>query len=189
MKEEYNQNKIYKNSNPSNILDFIGKQLPNNNTQIMNSPLLNYTRKKGSIYKKQKFESNTSPRMTMLNTVFEKFKKDEETSSFDSKDDNNSIKRNENTFKPYRSVNVNFKLNNNNVNRRISDSSKILYNNKSSKKKIKNKYYSSISWVNDNNIDKYNTYNNDKYSPNEMAMSFRSSFDEDKSEFFLKKKE
>ena len=189
MKEEYNQNKIYKNSNPSNILDFIGKQLPNNNTQIMNSPLLNYTRKKGSIYKKQKFESNTSPRMTMLNTVFEKFKKDEETSSFDSKDDNNSIKRNENTFKPYRSVKVNFKLNNNNVNRRISDSSKILYNNKSFKKKIKNKYYSSISWVNDNNIDKYNTYNNDKYSPNEMARSFRSSFDEDKSEFFLNKKE
>ena len=69
MKEEYNQNKIYKNSNPSSILDFIGKQLPNNNTQIMNSPLLNYTRKKGSIYKKQKFESNTSPRMTMLNNL------------------------------------------------------------------------------------------------------------------------
>ncbi len=138
MKEEYNLNKIYKNSNPSSILDFVGKHLPNNNMQIMNSPLLNYTRKKGSIHTKQKLESNTSPRMTILNTVFEKFKKDEESSSFDSKEDNNSIKRNENTFKPYRSVNVNFKLNNNNVNRRISDSSNILYNYKSHKKKLKN---------------------------------------------------
>ena len=53
MKKEYNQNKIYKNSNPSSILDFIGKQLPNNNTQIMNSPLLNYTRKK-EVYIKNK---------------------------------------------------------------------------------------------------------------------------------------
>jgi len=191
MKEEYNQNKIYKNLNPSSILDFVGKHLPSNNAQIMNFPLLNYTRKAGSFYTKQKFESNTSPRMTMLNTVFEKFKKDEVSSSLDSslKEGDNSIKRNENTFKPYRSVNVNFKLNNNNINRRISDSSNILYNYKSYKKILKNKYYPNISWINENNIEKYNAFTNDKYSSNEMSMSFRSSFDEDKSEFFLNKKE
>jgi len=193
MKEESNKFKIYKNLNPSSILDYVGGgHLPKNSTQAINPHLINFARKRSSIYTQNKFDSKgTSPKVTMLNTVFEKIKKNEESSSHDSNDsdDNNSIKSHKNSLKQYKSVNMNYKLSNTNINTQIYRSTNKIYNYKLNKKLFKKNYYANASWVNDNNPEKYNSFMNDIYSSKDMSRSFKSSIDEDKSEFFLNKKE
>lgn len=193
MKEESNKFKIYKNLNPSSILDYVGGgHLPTNSIQAINSHLIPFPRNRGNIYSQNKFDSKgASPRVTTLNTVFEKIKKNEESSSLDSSDseNNNSIKSHKNSLKQYNSVNINYKLSNTNNSSQIYSSTNIIYNYKLNKKMLKKKYNENISWANDNNPEKKNTFYGDIYSSKDMSRSFKSSIDEDKSEFFLNKKE
>lgn len=191
MKEENNKYKIYKNLNPSSILDYVGGHLPKNTTQAINPHLINFARKRNIIYPQNKFDSKGTSPKTTLNTVFEKFKKDEESSSIDSNDreDNNSTKSHKNTVKQYKSVNMNYTFSNTNINKQIYGSTNKIYKYKSNKKILKKKFYPNITWTNDNNTEKYNTYISDIYSSKEMSRSFRSSIDEDKSEFFLNQKD
>ncbi len=193
MKEESNKYQIYKNINPSSILDYVGGgHLPKNNTQAINPHILNFASKRGSIYTQKKFDSKgTSPKVKTLNTIFERIKKNEESSSPDSNDseDNNSIKSHKNALKQFKSVNMNYKLSNTNISSQIYGSTNKIYNYKLNKKMFKKNYYANISWANDNNPEKYNTFISDIYSSKDMSRSFKSSIDEDKSEFFLNKKE
>ena len=193
MKEESNKFQIYKNLNPSSILEYVGGgHLPKNSPQLINPHLINFSRKRSNIYTQNKYDSKgTSPKVTILNTVFEKIKKNEESSSPDSSDskDNNSIKSHKNILKQNKSVNVNYKLSNTNISSQICRSTNKIYNYKLNIKKFKKNYHLDVSWVNDNNPEKYSTFTNDIYSSKDLSRSFKSSIDEDKSEFFLNKKE
>ena len=189
MKEEFEKKKIYKNVIPSSIIDYVGGNSPRKS----NPHLLNLTRKRSSYYVNSKYDSkNNSPKITHLKPVKEIFKTDEE-SSIDSKDkeDNISIKSHKHLLKVYKSVNLNYKISNNNMNNnRIYGSSNKIYNYKTYNNILGNKYYmNNISKGNDNKTDIYNTFEGDIYSHKDLSRSFISSLEGDKNEFFLNKLE
>ena len=185
MKEELIPKKIYKNVIPSNILEYVGGNTHRkNNSSLITSQFYNYSIKRNSLLKNSK---DTSQITIPLNPVIENFKKDEESSSSDSNNSNgnNSIKSHE-ILKQYKSVNINYRVSNSNLNKKVNSNKNIysstnrLYNYKSNKK-ILDKYY--INFVNENKVEKYNNYQDDIYS--RMSKSFKSSKDEERSEFYL----
>lgn len=88
MKEESEQNKIYKNANPTNILNFVGS---NQSAVIANSPIIKSRKfkRRFSLFSnsKKNIKYTTSTKLIHLNPVLEKYEKNED-SSFES---NNKI--------------------------------------------------------------------------------------------------
>ena len=187
--KEFGHYKIYKNANPSSIIDYVGGNLPRKGSLPIKSHLMTYQRNRPNIFPKPTIESKgTSPKITLLNPVIERYITDEESSSFDSKKtkDNIPLKSYKNLFRQYKSVNTNFQFSNNSINNRIYNSSNKIYNYKLSKKSIRNnKYLSSSSWANDKNLGNYNSpFTDEDDSKNNLSLS-KSSIDEEKSEFNL----
>ena len=188
--------KIYKNGNSSSIIDYIeNNPSTNDNVQPINSHMIKYSRKRRRLYNQPKYESKiNSPKVTQLNTVFEKIIKDEESSSFDSKinEEFNPTKSHKNLLNKYQNLNINNQFTNNNINyyNKIYSSSNKIYNYKNyklNKNNIGNKNFMSIHWVDENKKDKYNNFKEDIYSYKDLSKSFISSIDGDPSEFSLNK--
>ena len=124
MKEELIPKKIYKNVIPSNILEYVGgNNHRKNNSSLITSQFYNYSIKRNSLLKNSK---DTSQITIPLNPVIENFKKDEESSSSDSNNSNgnNSIKSHE-ILKQYKSVNINYRISNNNLNKKVNSNKNI----------------------------------------------------------------
>jgi len=183
MKEELKKYKIYKNETPSSIINYVGGHLQRSNTQSINQHLINYPRRRNSLYLK-KFDSKDSiPKVTVLNTVVEKKKKYEESSSsFENSEENSITNGHEKFFKPLKSVNFDYKFKNNDSQ---YNSTNKLFNYKSNKNFNDKAYYRNIPWTTDTNlINSYTPYDN-IYSYMEFSRSFKSSIDDNKSDFLL----
>ena len=185
MKEEFKKYQIYKNETPSSIINYVGGQLQRSNTQAVNQHIINYPRRRNSLYLK-KFDSKDSiPKVTVLNTVFEKKKKYEESSSsFENSEENNITKSHENLLKTQKSVNLDYRFKNNNKQIQYN-STKKLFNYKSNKKIIDKKYYGNTTWTTDTNLVNNYTFCDNIYSYKEFSRSFKSSVDDNKSDFLL----
>ena len=186
--EELRYKKIYKNANPSSIIDYVGGNLTRINTQPTKHHMLNYTRNRNNIYSSSSIEQKDSPpKQTQLNTVIERIVTDEESScSFNSKKSKDTIKSHKNVIKQFRTINSNYQFNINNSN--IYGSSNKIYNYNTSKKSIRNnKYFLNLSRNIDTNKDLYSPFQDERYSYKNNSRSFKSSNDEDRSEFFLNK--
>ena len=185
MKEEFKKYQIYKNETPSSIINYVGGQLQRSNTQAVNQHIINYPRRRNSLYLK-KFDSKDSiPKVTVLNTVFEKKKKYEESSSsFENSEENNITKSHENLLKTQKSVNLDYRFKNNNKQIQYNSTNK-LFNYKSNKKIIDKKYYGNTTWTTDTNLVNNYTFCDNIYSYKEFSRSFKSSVDDNKSDFLL----
>ena len=184
MKEEELRYKIYKNANPSSIIDYVGGNLnlAHKNSQPIHHRI-NY-KNMNNLYSKSKAESKESPpKKSQLNTVIERIIPDEESScSFNSKISRETIKSHKNVVKQYNNINNNYQFNINNT--KIFNSSNKIYNYRTSNKSIRNnKYYLNLTKTIYNNKDLYSTFQDERYSYKKN--SFKSSNDEDKSDFFL----
>lgn len=183
---EFGHFKIYKNANPSSIIDYVG----GNKRGSLNLPshLINYQRNRSNIFSKSTIDSKgISQTINLFKPSLERKVIDEESSSFDSKDskDKTPLKRYKNIFKQYKNVNPIYQLNSN-LNSRIYNSSTKIYNYKISKKNINNKYMNTSTWANENDI--YSPFRDDACSKIERSNSNRSSMDiDEKSEFELNK--
>ena len=187
MREEFKKYKIYKNETPSSIINYVGGQLQGSNTQDVNQHLFNYPRRRNSLYLK-KFDSKDSiPKVTVLNTVVEKKTKYEESSSsFENSEENNIIKNNEYILKAQKSVNLNYRFKNNNINKQIQyNSTNKLFNYKSNTTINDKKYYGNTTWSTDTNLVKNFTFCDNINSYKEFSRSFKSSIDDNKSDFLL----
>ena len=160
MKEREYGKKIYKDVNPSSIIDYMAN-LPRKNSLKMKSHINNYQRSMINIYSMPTIESKASiqKKITLLNPVVEKRVNDEESSSSSNNSnkskDSNNLYTYKNNIKHYKSVSINNQFNN--IKKILS--SKNLYNCKTSKKNIRNsKYINGLAWTNENN-------NLDNYSP------------------------
>ena len=177
MKEdELTYKKIYKNANPSSIIEFARR-----NSKPLHH-IINYQNK----YSNTNIESKESPpKISHLNTVIERIVTDEESSRSDnSKKSKETIKSHKNVVKHYSNIGKNYQFNINNT--KIYNSSNKIYNYKTSNKSIRNKKFDlNISKTIDNNIDLYSPYQDERYSYKNN--SFKSSNDGDNSGFLLNK--
>ena len=181
MKEEdFGRDKIYKNTNPSSILDFVGNKLRRKNSLNRPPHIINYQRNRTNLYSNPTLDPiiNKKQKITLLIPVFERHVTDEESSSNDSKKSKKEVIKYKNSFKQYKSENANnYQFNKNNI---IYNSSNTLYNYKGSNRNIRNNnYLNSINWINDNNnnIDNYSPFKDELYSNINLNNS-NNSFDE-----------
>ena len=181
MKEEdFGRDKIYKNTNPSSILDFVGNKLRRKNSLKRPPHIINYQRNRTNLYSNPTLDPiiNKKQKITLLIPVFERHVTDEESSSNGSKKSKKEVIKYKNSFKQYKSENANnYQFNKNNI---IYNSSNTLYNYKSSNRNIRNNnYLNSINWINDNNnnIDNYSQFKDELYSNINLNNS-NNSFDE-----------
>ena len=186
--------KIYKNAIPSSIIEYVGGK--NNHNNIINTmmqikpTILNYQRNIPNIFKKSTLEcKGTSPKVSNLNTVIERYVKDEEesSSSLDAKDTNTNINKSHKNINQYHNniKEINHQLNTKNINDRIYASTNIIYNYRDSKKNERNKFLMNKSANTDiNNLVKYRPFQNDNFS-NIERRSFQNNSDEERSEFDL----
>ena len=187
MKEEFKKFQIYKNETPSSIINYVGGQLQSSNTQAINQHLLNYPRRRNSLYLK-KFDSKDSiTKVTVLNTVVEKKKKYEESSSScENSEENNIVKSHEYLLKDQKIVNLKYRFQNNNINKQIQyNSTNKLFNYKSNKKINDKKYYGNTTWTTETNLVNNYTFYDNTYSYKEFSRSFKSSMDDNNSDFLL----
>ena len=188
--KEFGPYKIYKNANPSSIIDYVGANLPRKNSLplSMNPHVMNYPR---NIYSQKTIESKGT--ITLLKPVLERIVTDEESSSSNSKKNNNnkSIVSQKNIIKQYKNIHTLYQFTNNNItNKRIYSSSNKIYNYKASKKRIRNNKYlmnTGLPSERNNNLEKYSNFEEDLYSNIDVSRSMKSSIDDDKSEFDLNK--
>ena len=184
MKEQFQNQKIYKNQVPSSIIDYIGDNIIRNNTLPIKRNLINYSRKRGSYY--TNYESKDSPKkVSLLKPVKENLLNDEESSSFENNGDNISSESFKKDFKLFKSGNINYDYLNPRMSNKIYNSTNQIYNFQSNKSN-QSKFYKNIYSSKDMNL-KMNInspFINDKYSQQEMSMSFKMS-NYDQSEFFL----
>ena len=107
MKEESEQNKIYKNANPTNILNFVGS---NQSTVIANSPIIKSRKfkRRFSLFSnsKKNIKYTSSTKLIYLNPVLEKYEKNED-SSFESNNKISSKNIMRKSFKNSKSLYVN----------------------------------------------------------------------------------
>ena len=193
--KEFGPHRIYKNVNPSSIIDYVGDHLPRKNTlqHQINPHIMNFSRNRTYSEKTSIEPKTTFRKINLLKPSKEERIILEESSSSNSRDSKNNKKNlvsHKNIIRQYKSVKTKFQFSNNNINNRIYGSSNKLYNYKPSKKSIRNnKYIMNTSWANDrnNNLDKYSPFQEDIYSNIDMSRSLKSSFDDEKSEFDLNK--
>ena len=194
-KEEFGPYKIYKNANPSSIIDYVGGHLPRRKNSLprpLNPLIMNYSRNRTFSEKTTIESKSTSRKINLLKpSKEERIVIVEESSSSNSIDSNNdkNIVRHKNIIKQYKSVNTQFQLSNTNINNsRIYGSANNIYNYKVNNKNIRNqKYLMNISYTSDRNnpLDKFSPFQEDIYSNIDMSRSLKSSIDDEKSEFNL----
>ena len=183
--KEFGRHKIYKNANPSSIIDYVGGNIPRKSSLKINPHIINYPRNLPIIYQKSIIDKKTTlpKKINYLKPVLENYILDEELSSNGSNEnkDNRPLFTYKNIFKQYKSVNTNF----HNINNRIYNSTNKLYDFQGSKKNIiNNKLFNSSSINNDINTDDFsNMYSPFKDEINSPISKITS--EEEKSEFNL----
>ena len=195
MKEiEFGNNKIYKNTNPSSILDYVGGKLGRRKSLTRAPHIINYQRNRNNLYSKPTLNPKVgkNQKITLLIPVFERHVTDEESSSNDSKKSKKEVIQYKHSFKQYKSVNTNnYQFNNNNFNNfnNIYNSSNTIYNYSANNRNILNNNYLNNSnlFNENNNIENYSPFKDDIYSNINLTHSIiNNSFDE-KSLFELDK--
>ena len=194
MNEDIFNKKIYKNANPSSIIDYVGgKNIHNtirNSIMQVNPKIMSYKRNIQNIFPKKTIDSKgTSNIIYNLKPVIERYVKDEESSSLSSKDSktNISIKSHKNIIEHYKNVKtINHRFIKNNIGDRLYASSNRIFNYNENKINERNKYLLNKSVTNDINLVKYSPFQNDNFS-NIDIRSITNLSDEEKGEFDLNK--
>lgn len=170
MKEESEQNKIYKNANPTNILNFVGS---NQSTVIANSPIIKSRKfkRRFSLFSnsKKNIKYTTSTKLIHLNPVLEKYEKNED-SSFESNNKISSKNIMRKSFKNSKSSYVNNPYFNNKynlMNRPIYKSTNKVYNYN------RNDYLMNSSTIIDDNAEQFSLHDENLYSNKELSRSFK----------------
>ena len=181
---------IYKNSNPSSILEYVGGKLPRRKSlNRKSSQKMNYQKRKSSFFSKPSLDLMDNNKNIILTPVREKYASVEE-SSLDSKESqlSESEIRYKNLFKQYNFEKPTYKyskFSNKHISKKVHNSTTKIYNLKPTKTYIGNNsnFFASTKLVNDN-YDNFSPFKEDAYS-NINYSSHNNSFAEVKSIFEL----